>query len=177
MRLSESRHLGSNPSSTTKMINKLIPGNFKVPEVFKTSEFVIRKLCFSDAELDYKAVMSSIDIIKKTRGGLWPSLDLTFTEDQIDLGWHQREFENKTSFAYTVMSLDEKECLGCIYFYPPGYRSEKSKNADVDVSFWVTKSAYEKGLYSILFKRLDSWLKSDWPFKKIVYSNKELSKI
>ena len=156
------------------MINALVPNDFQVPEKLETPDFRIRKLCFIDAELDYQAVMSSIAIIKQTRGGDWPSPKLSFLDDQIDLGWHQREFENKTSFAYTVMSLDEQECLGCLYLYPPGYRNGASKHGDVDVSFWVTQKAYDKGLYSILYKALNDWLKSTWPFKKIVYTNKEI---
>lgn len=153
---------------------KLVSDSFQVPEKLQQQEFIIRKLMFDDAELDYKAVMSSINIIKQTRGGNWPSPDLSFKDDQIDLAWHQREFENRTSFAYTVMSSDEKECFGCLYLYPPGYRNEASKDADVDVSFWVTQKAYDKGLYLTLYKTLDTWLKSSWPFKKVVYTNVEL---
>jgi len=153
---------------------KLVSDSFQVPEKFEQQEFVIRKLIFDDAELDYKAIMSSINIIQQTRGGNWPSPDLSFKDDQIDLAWHQREFENRTSFAYMVMSSDEKECLGCLYLYPPGYRNETSKDADVDVSFWVTQKAYDKGLYRTLYKTLDIWLKSSWPFKKVVYTNVEL---
>lgn len=155
---------------------KLVPDSFKVPKKLETPDFIIRKFNFSDAKLDYEAVISSIDIIKETRGGEWPSPQLSFEDDQIDLGWHQREFENRTSFAYTVMSPDEKECLGCLYLYPPGHRSKISKDGDVDVSFWVTQKAYNEGLYEDLYKTLDKWLKSVWPFKKIVYTNKEMSK-
>lgn len=155
---------------------KLVPDSFQVPTKFEHSQFLIRKLCFNDAELDYKAVMSSVEIIKRTRGGDWPSASLSFEDDQIDLAWHQREFENKTSFAFTILTPDEKECLGCLYLYPSGYRNETSKDADVDVSFWVTQKAYDEGLYSTLYKTLDRWLKSIWPFKKIVYTNKELPK-
>jgi len=153
---------------------KLIPDNFEVPEKLETPNFIIRKLTFRDAKLDYEAVMSSIDIIHQTRGGNWPDINLTFEDDQIDLAWHQREFENRTSFAYTVMNLDESECLGCLYLYQPGHRNESSKDADVDVSFWVTQRAYDQGLYKVLYETLDNWLKTTWPFKKIVYTNKEL---
>lgn len=83
---------------------KLVPDSFQVSEKLEKPGFIIRKLCFEDAELDYEAVMSSVDLIKRTRGGDWPSPDLTFEDDQIDLGWHQREFENRTSFAYTIMT-------------------------------------------------------------------------
>ena len=155
---------------------KLVSDSFQVPTKFEQPQFIIRKLCFSDADLDYKAVMSSIEIIKRTRGGDWPSTSLSFEDDQIDLAWHQREFENKTSFAYTLVTPDEKECLGCLYLYPPGYRNEESKDGDVDVSFWVTQKAYDDGLYDTLYKTLTEWLKSTWPFKKVVYTNKELPK-
>ncbi len=152
---------------------ELVPESFVVPESLETPDFRIRELTFKDAELDYEAVMSSIDIIKKTRGGTWPSPDLSFEDDQIDLAWHQREFENRTSFAYTVMSLDEKECLGCLYLYPPGYRGDTTKDANVDVSFWVTQDAYDNGLYPKLFAVIEDWL-TQWPFQKIGYSNTEL---
>jgi len=155
---------------------KLVSESFKVPESLKTPDFTIRKLCLEDAALDYKAVMSSIDIIRRTRGSDsdgWPQEDLTYKDDQADLAWHQKEFENRTSFAYTVMSVNEKECLGCFYLYPPGYRGEKSKDADVDVNFWVTEEAHNDGLYDKLYFVIVAFLKR-WPFQKIVFTNKVL---
>jgi hypothetical protein len=159
------------------MIQKLVPDTFEVPEKFETAEFVFRKLMFADAKLDYEAVMSSIDIIRQTRGGSWPTPELTFEDDQIDLGWHQREFEFKTSFAYTIFNLEDTECLGCLYLYPPGYRNQSSKDADLDVSFWVTQKAYDEGLYDKVYQALDNWLKTSWPFEKIVYTNLQLPKL
>ncbi len=154
-------------------MRELVPKDFEVPKRLETPEFIIRKLMFDDAQLDYEAVMSSIDIILKTRGGNWPSPDLTFKDDQIDLGWHQREFENKTSFAYTVMNPEETKCLGCFYFYPAGYRKEPPEGADVDVSFWVTQKGYNEGLYLKLYHTIQDWLKT-WPFQNPHWTNKEL---
>lgn len=155
---------------------KLIGNDFKIPEKLDTPKFRIRKLCAKDVYLDYMAVMSSIDIIRKTRGGDWPTPDLSFEDDLIDLSWHQREFEHGTSFAYTVMSLDETECLGCLYFYPPGFRKAEPEGSDVDVSFWVTQKGYDNGLYTELYSTMKNWLEKDWPFKKPFWSNKELPK-
>ena len=56
----------------------------------------------------------------------WPTEDLTFEQDLIDLGWHQKEFQMRSSFAYTVVNLDESQVLGCLYIEP-------SKKADFDV--------------------------------------------
>ncbi|GAI05904.1 unnamed protein product, partial [marine sediment metagenome] len=58
----------------------------------------------------------------------------------IDLGWHQKEFQRKTSFAYTVMGLDEKECLGCMYIYP-----SSNSEYDAEIVMWVRQSEVENG--------------------------------
>lgn len=155
----------------------LVPKSFDVPERLETEDFLIRKLQASDVYLDYIAVMSSIDIIKKVRGGSWPTKDLTVEDDLIDLSWHQREFEFKSSFAFTVMNKDESKCLGCVYFYPP--RSEMSsaksdENAEVSISMWVIQEAYDKGLYPKLFHTIKHWVEKDWPFTKVAWVNKQL---
>jgi len=149
----------------------LVPVAFAVPERFEHLEFVIRKLTVNDTALDYKAVMSSIGIIGRTRGGDWPTAALTLAEDRVDLAEHEREFEARIGFAYTVVSPDETECLGCVYFYPPGHRGAATAGADVDVSFWVTQAAYDNGLYPVLFDAIEGWLDAAWPFRKVAYSN------
>lgn len=149
----------------------LVPSNFTPPETLITNNFIIRKLCYADAVMDYDAVMSSIDIIQKTRGGDWPTKDLTLLDNQIDLAWHQREFENKSSFAFIVTTLDGSKSLGCVYFYKPGFRGLDSPDCDVDVSFWVTQSAFADGLYPVLYATTQNWLKTSWPFKNPFFSN------
>ena len=86
----------------------------------------------------------------------------------IDLGWHQKEFQRRTSFAYTVVKQDESECIGCVYIFPseePAYEAE--------VYMWVRKSAYDKGLDPVLERAVKDWIKSSWPFKKVDYPGRE----
>jgi hypothetical protein len=149
-----------------------IPDDFIIPEKLETDKFLFRKLCYADAKLDYEAVMSSIDIIHQTRGGTWPTPELTYLDDQIDLAWHQREFEFRSTFAYTIMNLADTECLGCLYIYPAGFRDEKSLSGDADVSFWVTQESYDSGLYPIAYQTLRDWLRQDWPFENPIFTNK-----
>lgn len=149
-----------------------VPENFIVPERLKTDQFVINKATYTNAVLDYKAIMSSIDIIRKTRGGgLWPTSHLTLLDSEIDLAWHQREFEYRSTFAYSIMSQNGDECLGFIYIYPPGFRDQKSLEGDADISFWVTQKSYDAGLYKIVYDTLCDWLKKDWPFKNVIFTN------
>lgn len=155
-------------------MSNLVSDDFKVPEKLEHPKFLCRKLAAKDVYLDYLAVMSSIDIIKQTRGGSWPTPDLSFEDDLIDLAWHQREFEHKSSFAYTVMNLDETECLGCFYLYPAGFRSEAPEGSDVDVSFWVTQKAYDQGLYPELYKAIKDWIDQEWSFRQPHWTNKTI---
>ena len=101
-------------------IKTFIHSDFKVPEKLETQYFRLRMLTVHDVVKDYDAVMTSIDHLQGVFGpnSKWPSKDLTFEQDLIDLGWHQKEFQRRSSFTYTVVSLDERTVLGFIYIGP-----------------------------------------------------------
>ncbi len=152
------------------MSKKFVPENFQVPEKLETDTFRLRMLTVHDVVKDYDAVMTSIDHLQGVFGpnSKWPSRELTLEQDLIDLGWHQKEFQRRTSFAYTVMNLDESRCLGCVYIDP-------SKDEDVDavIYLWVRQSEYEKGLDPILFQTVRDWIAKAWPFKNVLYPGRE----
>ncbi len=151
----------------------LVPKDFPVPERLETDRFRLRILTVNDVVKDYDAVMSSVEHLQKTRpfgpDHPWPTKDLTFEQDLIDLGWHQKEFQRRTSFAFTVMSLDEKECLGCVYIYP-------SSNAEYDagIVMWVRQSEVKNGLDEHLFETVKQWIKSLWLFKNPGYPGRTI---
>jgi hypothetical protein len=45
---------------------------------------------------------------------------------------------------------------------------------DVDVSWWVTPEAYERGYYTRLYAALRHWVVEDYPFSKPYYSNVDI---
>jgi hypothetical protein len=57
---------------------------------------------------------------------------------------------------------------------PPQYRSDTPAGIDARVSFWVTPPAYERGLYTELYRTLKDWLETDWPFKNLHWTNIEI---
>lgn len=146
-----------------------VPVDFIVPESLETEKFRIRMLKISDIITDYDAVMSSVDHLQGVfgQGYTWPK-GLTLEMDLVDLGWHHREFLLRSSFAYTVMSLDETQSLGCVYINP-----SRSPDFEADVFLWVRKSEFDKGLDPILFKTVKDWVVSAWPFKKVRYPVRE----
>jgi hypothetical protein len=144
---------------------RLVPDDFVVPLKLETSEFRLRPLTINDVIKDFDAVMTSVDHLRTifNDGTDWPD-GLTLEDDLIDLGWHHREFTIRHSFAYTVVSLDERRCLGCVYIYPssdPGH--------DAEAFYWARQSELASGLEERLGATFRDWLKRDWPFKRVAY--------
>ena len=152
------------------MSTPFVPKNFTVPEKLETDTFRLRMLSVNDVVKDYDAVMTSIDHLRGVFGehSTWPSPKLTLEQDLIDLGWHQKEFQRRTSFAYTVMNLDESQCLGCVYLVP-----SQREGVDAEIYLWVRQSEFEKGLDPILFEAVRNWITDVWPFKRVLYPGRE----
>jgi hypothetical protein len=148
-----------------------VPSEFKVPEKLETDRFRLRMLTVNDVVKDYDAVMTSVNHLRGVFGpkSTWPDHDLTLEQDLIDLGWHQKEFQTRRSFAYTVMNPSETICLGCVYIFPT-----RKRGYDAEVYLWVRKSEYEKGLDRVLFEAVRQWIGKEWLFKKVGYPGREI---
>ena len=94
----------------------------------------------------------------------WPKQNMTLEEDLQDLQIHQDEFVKRVAFAYTVMSLDESICLGCVYINP----SEK-KDFDTEIYLWARESELKNGLEELLFETVKNWVDEKWPFMKAAF--------
>ena len=147
-----------------------VPKEFEVPAGFETPDFRVRMLAISDVVKDYDAVMTSVERLQKVSSpaGRWPK-GLSFEQDLIDLGWHHKEFQQRRSFAYTVTSLDETVCLGCLYIEPTRLRGH-----DAEVYCWV-RTSHAEALDERLYQSLRDWIESCWPFKAVAYPGRALS--
>lgn len=148
----------------------LVPSDFVVPLKLETSRLRLRPLTIDDAEKDYDAVMSSVEHLQATmRGEDWPA-GLTLKTNISELGWHETEFHLRTSFAYTVVALDESEVLGCVYIYPA-----RKRDYDAQVWMWVRESTLAEGLDDHLYKAVKEWIDSLWPFERPAYPRREIA--
>jgi hypothetical protein len=151
---------------------EFLPKDFEVPQQLETNRLRLRMLKVADVIKDYDAVMSSREYLQKTKPfgpkQNWP-LGLTFEQNLIDLGWHQKEFQMRSSFAYTVMNLDETQCLGCVYIEP-----SSSLNYEAMLYHWVRQNQIKSGLDEYLFEIVKKWMVEKWPFKKVVYPGREI---
>lgn len=146
-----------------------VPSDFCVPETLETSEFRLRMLTVNDVVKDYEAVMSSVEHCRTIWGGKWPE-GLTLEQNLIDLGWHQKEFQIRRSFTYTVVALDESMVLGCVYILPAS-----KTGYDAEVFMWIRQSHLASGMEDRLFDAVRQWVAADWPFIAVAYPGRSIS--
>lgn len=144
------------------MKKSFVPDEFVVPIMYKTKDFTIRKLTALDLEQDYIAVMKAKDHIHElyaeeyTNG--WPTDTLTLEQDEDDLKRHEKEFNERAAFAYTVFDFENKNCLGCLYIDP-------SNCYDAEITMWTRDDVTDL----LLYRTVKKWIENDWPFKNTYY--------
>lgn len=147
-----------------------VPADFEVPLTLETAEFRLRMLTVNDVVKDYDAVMSSVDHCRT----VWPDLGwpagLTLEQNLVDLGWHQKEFQTRRSFAYTVVDPAESAVLGCVYVEPT-----KRRGYDAVVFLWARQSALAGGLEERLYAAVTRWLRERWPFGRVAYPGRSIA--
>ena len=149
---------------------EFVPPEFVVPLELLTDQFKLRMLSIDDVEMDFEAVMSSAARVSQVwPGSGWPE-GLTLRQNLIDLGWHEKEFQNRSSFTYTVVTLDESSVQGCVYLYP----TQKS-GYDAEVFMWVRESEQAEDLDTQLFQDVQAWLVADWPFGNVAYPGRTIA--
>lgn len=147
-----------------------VPEDFKVPEKLETTEFRLRMLTVNDVVKDYDAVITSVPHLKTVwPGGKWPE-GLTLEQNLIDLGWHQKEFQIRRSFAFTVVTLDESRVVGCVYINPT-----RKRGHDAAVYLWARSSELAGGMEDRLYEAVRSWLAKDWPFKNAAFPGRSIA--
>jgi hypothetical protein len=158
-------------------IKKLVvPAGFDVPRRLRFEHIEARAITRADLADDVRGINSSIELIARTRGGGWPTEPVTEEFNFVDIVWHELEFREGYSFTYAVYDTSGTY-LGCCYLSPLGRRTELTEallDYDVDVSWWVTPTAYDQGDYTTLYAALQHWLATELPFWRPYYSNREI---
>jgi hypothetical protein len=143
-------------------VYELVPAEFDVPAVLEHERFRLRMLTVDDVVADFDALCSRVD----RDGVAQPRFVETVRENLVDLGWHQKEFELRRSFAYTVVAPDESQVLGCVYVDP-------AETHDARVRMWVRRSAWEDGLDPVLEQTVREWIATRWPFARVTFAERD----
>lgn len=153
-----------------------LPAGYTAPTELAYDDIRARAISRADLKDDVRGINASIDLIRKTRGGKWPTQPVTEDYDYVDLVWHECEFREGSSFAYAVYDATDRY-LGCCYLYPMGGRTKLSEallKHDVDVSWWVTADAFQQGYYEKVYSALRHWLAAEFPFTMPYFSNTQI---
>jgi hypothetical protein len=154
----------------------VLPDGFDPPRRLEHEGIVATVLCRDNLDDDVRGINSSLELIRRTRGGDWPEEPVTPEFNLADLIWHEVEFRDGYSYSYVLRDADGGY-LGCAYLYPMGRRTELTEELaghDVDVSWWVTEDAYAAGQYDAAFEALRMWVTEDFPFTAPYWSNREI---
>lgn len=152
----------------------VVPVDFRAPLRLVDGDLVARALSRDDLRADVDGINTSVDLIRSTRGGDWPTGPVTDEDDYLDLVWHECELREGYSYSYALYEHD-RDYLGCCYLYPVGRRTPLSVDllaSDVDVSWWVTAEAHERGWYERVHRSLQAWVVEDFPFTAPHWSNR-----
>jgi hypothetical protein len=133
-----------------------VPDDFAVPAGLEHERFRLRMLSIDDVVKDFDALNDRVN----REGERQPPFVETVRENLIDLGWHEKEFLVRRSFAYTMVAPDESQVLGCVYVDP-------SDTHDARVWMWVRRSAWDDGLDPVLEAAVREWIGRDWPFENV----------
>jgi hypothetical protein len=90
-------------------------------------------------------------------------------QDLIDLAWHQKEAQRRSSFAYAVMRPDERVQLGCFYIVP-----SQKQGVGAAAALWVRASELAGDLDEELYGTVRRWLADSWPFSRVAWPGREL---
>lgn len=151
-------------------------GDATVPADLAYRDLRATAITRDDLRDDVDGINASIELITRTRGGRWPTGPVSDESNFVDLVWHECEFRDGGSYTFVLRDADG-HYLGCLYLYPVGRRTPLSNDTiafDVDVSWWVTPDAYERGFYETVHDALRHWFGDQLPFASPLYSNAEL---
>ncbi len=152
------------------------PDGFTAPAELAHGEVTARAITRADLADDVAGINASLALIRRTRGGGWPTEAVTEEYDYVDLVWHECEFRDGGSYTY-VLRDPAGGYLGCCYLYPMGGRTKLTEDLlahDVDVSWWVTPDADDRGYYPRVYAALRHWLAEDFPFREPYFSNRQI---
>ncbi len=154
------------------------------PARLEADGFVLRPIVAADAQLDYEAVMESRNFLRRWNQSTWPEDDFTVEANREDMVKMEQRHIAGEAFGYTMMNLDQTECLGCVYIFPPDAKwfaggeisavgSDRWSDCDVMTFFWVRASRLPDELDRRLLDALTAWVDRDWPFQSPVFVTNE----
>lgn len=133
-------------------MSEFIPATFDVPRSVHFPSFRLEALGPEHNDRDHAAWTSSMEHIHATEGfegHPWP-MPMTLAENLADMEMHAREFDERTSFTWSILAPDD-EVIGCVYLYP----FDPPRSGRGRFRCWVT--AERAADDAVIRDRLEEW--------------------
>ena len=143
----------------------LVPDSFFPPREIDLAGVRLSVLTIDDVVQDYEAVIESGGALHGlfSADDRWPD-GLTLRDNIIDLGWHEKEFKRRSSFAWGLWQPDRSRYLGTAYVLP-----DPTREADAHAVHWIRKSEYDPKLRSVFKSEWEIWVR-EWPIGSFRFS-------
>jgi hypothetical protein len=140
------------------------------PVKVEREHYILEVLAPKHNERDYEAWTSSRESLKGIFGPRndWPGDVADLNGNLKDLENHLREFEEREAYTYSILSLDESRCIGCLYIRPT-----PAKEFSARVDFWFTDENKEFEREFLFW--LQVWLTRDWKFKTPCFPGRSIT--
>jgi hypothetical protein len=155
------------------MREEFVSKNVAVPQTKEFGDYYLVPITTNVTDEDLAVLLANADAITEQRGGgssgTWDGWPYNYTREENfkDLAWLELCAKERQLFSYIIRRKKDNLYIGCLYIYPIELHYEKiAKDFDVDFSFWIIQSEFDKGKYDYIFKEILEWLSSEWPFKK-----------
>ncbi|BBH52513.1 hypothetical protein [Fluviispira sanaruensis] len=150
-----------------------------VNEEYFIDNYIFSKLNEKYADIDYKTVMGSLNEIQNVFGGNdnWASASLTYADNLISIKRHEKEFDEKKSFTFCILSKNSREYLGCIYIKPIKVKTDldlRKLYYDAQILFW-TVAKNNISIDDEVYKNILHFIKNEWSFKRVAYPGRNIS--
>lgn len=151
----------------------ITPNHFEPPASASFSSFSLEVLSPEFAEQDFAAVTASAESIRHVFGpeNSWPSAQITFDENLADLVRHEREFNERTAFAYCILDPKLKRYLGCLYIMPllaNARRDQRHERFCAEVYLWLSVLHHDI-TDALVQAEINAWLAVDWRLPQVAW--------
>lgn len=149
----------------------LVPDDFELPTL-STDAWRLEPLNMKWLVQDYAALVVSwehLDGLMVPPGTLGPISDLSMEMDVMELGWHEREFVTRRSFAYVAIGHDDAEALGYAYLYASPHADE-----DAAILTWARWDEADPEADARLYGQIRDWVAAEWPFANAVFPGRSV---
>ena len=150
----------------------LVPSAFDPPRGASLDGFTLEVLGPRRAAADFLAVKSSATDIRHVFGpeNDWPAADITFEQNHADLERHEKEFDRRDAFAYSMLK-SPTGYVGCFYIKPIKSRMAEDRRKalfDAQAFFWLSSEPNPLSATAV-HAVLDQWLRDQWPFRAVAW--------